>query len=217
MTIDPRDSASSAADAIARAAAILDDIPPGDRHHPTLPPAPGVDVVTRALSVVGQGVYGLGRGGRRPLWPTPFDALGRCDCSGYALSWAFGLDRYQPGRIAGDWLACDLVYADATGPRRMWRRVDVADVQPGDALVYPGRHENGRRVAIGHCAVVVERPAVVTSFADCGVTHCHGPAGHSPAITRATGALWTRHGGIAVRRVTWEGASSGLRPTAFAP
>lgn len=194
--IDPLDHAADASAAIAD---LADDTPPSALL-PAQPPAVGVDVVARALSVIGLGIYGLGRGGRRPLASTPLDALGRCDCSGF-VAWCHGLDRYQPGQIAGDWLSCDLVHADATGPRRMWRRVEVADVQPGDALVYPGRHVNGRRVAIGHCAVVVERPAVVRSLAEVGAVHCHGPSGHSPAIARASGDLWARRGGIAIRRV----------------
>ena len=37
------------------------------------------------------------------------------------------------------------------------------------------------------------------SLADVAVTHCHG--GRGPAVSRATGALWERRGGIAVRRV----------------
>ncbi len=44
---------------------------------------PGVEldsrIVEEARRWVGQGVYGLGRGGRNPRDGTPFDAHGRCD------------------------------------------------------------------------------------------------------------------------------------------
>lgn len=194
MIDDILDAAAWIADELAD---LVDDIPTGDQH-PTLPPAPGVDPVARALSIENTGKYGFGRGGRRPLWPSPLDALGRSDCSGFALSWVYGLDRYQPGKIAGDWLSCNGVYDDATGPGRMWGLVDVADLQPGHALVWRGKSVNGRRVKIGHTAIVIATPPTVRRFADVTVLHCHGPEGRSPAITRATGRTWDVHNAIAV-------------------
>ena len=92
-------------------------------------------------------------------------------------------------------LGTDALEADGRGPQRFCRRVEVADVQPGDGLVY------GAGAKVGHCAIVVARPAVVRRFADVTVMHCHGPSGTGPAITRASGALWDRKGGIAIRRV----------------
>ncbi len=144
-------------------------------------------VVERALSMAGRGIYGLGKGGRHPDAPTPFDASGRCDCSGFALAWVYGWDRYAPGLIDGDWHSTRSAFDDARGKRRFWREVPWSEVRPGDALTYPTRP--GR---IGHCAVVVGADAVV---------HCHG--GRGPAISRATFNLWHRKQGIAVRPVAW--------------
>lgn len=171
-----------------------------------LTPDLSVSAVARAVACEGRGRYALGTGGRHPESADPFGtrrdyrATGAvwCDCSGFT-SFALGLDRYQPGKIAGDWLGCNQMAADAVGPQRMFRTVAPADVRPGDLLVYPGRSVGGRRVAIGHVSVVVARPAFVRSLADVAVTHCHG--GRGPAVSRATGALWERRGGIAVRRV----------------
>lgn len=40
-------------------------------------------IVDEARKWIGQGIYGLGKGGRRPQDGTPLDADGRCDCSGF--------------------------------------------------------------------------------------------------------------------------------------
>lgn len=82
-------------------------------------------VALRARSMVGRGVYRLGRGGRKPLASSPFDAAGEADCSGYA-AWAIGLDRYQPGDIGGDWISTDSIVRDARGPRAMFELVGAA-------------------------------------------------------------------------------------------
>lgn len=156
------------------------------------------EVVRRALSVEGTGIYGLGCGGKDPAAPSPLDAHGRCDCSGF-LAWTWGESRHDPDdgedEIGGDWIYTDALEADGRGPQKFARRVMPANVQPGDGLVY------GAGAKVGHCAIVIARPAVVRRFADVTVAHCHGPSGKGPAITRASGALWDRKGGIAIRRV----------------
>jgi cell wall-associated NlpC family hydrolase len=150
-------------------------------------------VVARALSMVGRGIYGLGKGGRHPDAPTPFDASGRCDCSGFALAWCYGWDRYAPGLIDGDWHSTRSAYDDAKGKRRFWREVPWSEARTGDAVTYPTRP--GR---IGHCGVLVE---IGPTLAESLVTHCHG--GKGPAVSVGTGALWTRKQGIVVRPVAW--------------
>ena len=172
-----------------------DPAPPADPH---ADPTWAAEVVRRALSAEGTGIYGLGKGGRDPSAPSPLDARGLGDCSGF-LSWAWFESRKDTDdgedEIGGDWIYTDALEADGRGPQRFCRRVDVADVQPGDGLVY------GAGAKVGHCAIVIARPAVVRRFADVTVMHCHGPSGTGPAITRASGALWDRKGGIAIRRV----------------
>lgn len=182
--IDPTDLASSAAAVLARTAREA---------------AFAAKVVHRALSVEGRGVYRLGAGGRDPSEPTPLDAAGRCDCSGF-LCWCWCEPRRDSAdgedEIAGEWIWTDGLYRDARGPQRFGREIAAPHVQPGDALVYRGNLPGQR---IGHCAVVIDRPAVVRCFADVTVIHCH--AGRAPAITRSSGALWDRKNGIAIRRV----------------
>ena len=158
----------------------------------------GAEVVARALSVVGQGRYRLGKGGRRPANPTPFDAAGLCDCSGFA-AWSMGFDRYQPGRIAGDWISTTSLYNDATGPRRMFGAVELAAVQPGDLVVYPSRYRLGVRTSIGHVGVVVA--ATGPGWGGLDVVDCAGRLPPAIAHRPDGGALWGRRGGIVVRRV----------------
>ena len=153
--------------------------------------------VARARQHVGTGRYGLGRGGRKPDAVTPFDRDGLCDCSGYA-SWALGLDRYQPGAIGGDWISTDAIVRDATGPRRMFRAVELIDARPGDLVVYGGRHVGGVRVRIGHVGMVVEPGA---TWEATRVVHCHG--GKAPAVSESSAALWGRRVGIVARLVAW--------------
>lgn len=176
------------------------------------------EVVRRALSCVGTGLYGLGSGGRDPSAPSPLGEyqprrgedprqvaarrkLGKvwCDCSGFlAFAWSEPRKDSDDGadEIAGDWIYTDALARDALGPQRFARRVAIADVRPGDALVY------GAGAKVGHCAIVVGRSALVWTFADLAIAHCHGPSGKGPAITRASGALWDRHDdAIAIRRV----------------
>ena len=176
------------------------EIPSADSATVTASPVPMVDSATvrRALSVVGQGRYRLGRGGRKPAALAPFDRDGLADCSGYA-SWCLGLDRYQPGAIDGDWISTDSIYRDATGPHRMFRDVPVGGggqwAMPGDLVVYPGRHVGGVRVAIGHVGVVVEPgPTIAT----CRVAHC--AASGKVAVRVSDGRPWARSG-IVARRV----------------
>lgn len=181
--IDPTDAASTAGEAVREATRRLGD----------------VDAVRRALSVENTGRYKLGAGGRDPSAPTPLDAAGLCDCSGF-LAWAWSEPRRDSAdgedEIDGDWLNTTALYLDARGPQRFVREIAAPHVLPGDALVYRGGLPDQ---PVGHIGIVVARPAIVTRFADVEVIHCH--SGKPPAIERATGRIWESHGGIGIRRV----------------
>lgn len=189
------------------------DVPTAaDPSAPVAPAAPpvhptgldGAEVVRRALSAVGHGTYRLGKGGRRPHDPAPFDAGGFCDCSGFA-SWCLGVDRYQPTGIDGGWISTDSIVRDARGvrpsgspmlgPRRMFREVEINEALPGDLVVYPGSFVAGRRVGIGHVGVIVEPGPTILA---CRVAHC--AASKSVGAVRVSdGRPWARRG-IVVRR-----------------
>lgn len=169
-----------------------------------VPPAPDEpEAVRRARSVVGQGRYRLGKGGRRPRDPVPFDRDGFADCSGFA-SWAMGLDRFQPGSIGGGWISTDSIVRDAQGPRFLFDLVPIGDVvRPGDVIVYPGRFVAGRRVAIGHVGLVVAVPPgwryeAAASLKALRIIHCaaSGPV----AVRESDGGPWRRRGIVARKR-----------------
>lgn len=109
--------------------------------------------VRRARSAAGRGIrYGLGKGGFDPnaVLPSGKDRL--CDCSGFALAWAFYLNRTpKKGRAA--WLETSAVYADATGPQKTFVRISAPVA--GCAVVYPDRKVNGVHEE-GHCAIVTD-------------------------------------------------------------
>lgn len=157
------------------------------------PSHPEPDAVRRALSVVGTGRYHLGRGGRRPGNSTPLDAAGESDCSGL-VSWALGLDRYQPGRIGGDWISTASMVRDAMGPRQMFAPVALADAVPGDVVTYKAT------IGVGHCGVIVAVNG--PTWRELDIVDC--AARKPPAIAhRADGGdLWRRKGGIVVRLVS---------------
>ena len=161
---------------------------------PTIPTAAD-QAATRALSVVGQARYKLGKGGRKPRALVPWDAEGLCDCSGFA-SWCLGLDRYQPGRIEGEWISTTSIYRDATGPHRMFAAVALEDARPGDLVVYPSTYRAGVRTGIGHVGVIVN---VGGGWSGLGIVDCASRKG--AAIGHRDGGLWGRKGGVVARRV----------------
>jgi len=111
----------------------------------------------RAISVIGRGVYRLGRGGRDPLAPTPFDAAGESDCSGYA-AWCLGLDRYQPGEITGGWISTDAIVRDARGPRALFELVGVAPAGLTIAHCHAGK---GPAVSVTTSALWARKKGIV--------------------------------------------------------
>jgi hypothetical protein len=109
--------------------------------------------------------YILGAGGRDPKASTPLTkrngALGS-DCVGFT-SWCLQHDRYQPEtfELYDGWINTDSLMMDAKG-RRSWY-APVTKPEPGDVVVYPSLYKDGKRVRMGHIALVVEVP---TEFPD---------------------------------------------------
>lgn len=104
--------------------------------------------------------YVLGAGGRDPRAASPLtkrnNVLGS-DCVGFT-SWALGHDRYQPEtfELYDGWINTDSLMLDARGARQWYEQIDVPE--PGDVVVFPSIHRDGRRVRMGHVALVVEVP-----------------------------------------------------------
>lgn len=89
---------------------------------------PGVDAadppsVVEARRWIGQGEYRLGAGGRRPEDGTPFDAEGRCDCSGFVCH-CLGIDR----RAVDGWINTTAIVRDAETPGGRFDAIALAGV-----------------------------------------------------------------------------------------
>lgn len=119
---------------------------------------------TRARALLGlPATYVLGGGGREPNAATPFTSHNGkrgADCIGFAL-WCLGLDRYQPKVFNhyDGWMNTDSILDDAEhgAGGDHWELLERP--RPGCLVVYRSKYANGKRVLMGHVAVVVEVPA----------------------------------------------------------
>lgn len=118
----------------------------------------------RALRIAGLKPtrYKLGAGGRNPEAENPFttrEGVLGCDCVGFVL-WAWGLDRFQPTFPKyGGWINTDSAIDDAKTTQTFFEQ--ISGPEAGALVVFPGIAKNGRRVRIGHVALVVDVPDAV--------------------------------------------------------
>jgi hypothetical protein len=117
--------------------------------------------VTRARrAAASPSLYVLGAGGRDPKARTPHtkrNGLTGSDCVGFT-SWCLQHDRYQPEtfELYDGWINTDSLMTDARGARSWYAEVDTP--KPGDVVVFPSIHKDGKRIRMGHIALVVEVP-----------------------------------------------------------
>jgi hypothetical protein len=88
-----------------------------------------------------------------------------CDCSGF-VCWALGVPR-DGAVVPGGWIGTDAVYADATGPQRLFKTVDKA--APGVLVVFPKPQGQGPEGPPGHIGIVTE---VAADGSLARVLHC---------------------------------------------
>lgn len=140
----------------------------------------------RARSVVGQGRYHLGSGGKNPQAPHPFDSDGTCDCSGL-VCWVLELPRKDPA--TGVWRNTDQLEADARGQVRgdIGDGVPWEDAQPGDVIVY------GAGPKIGHTGIV----SAANADGPTAVIHCR--SGAAPACVETGPSLFKARGAVILR------------------
>jgi len=129
------------------------------------------DILSRARIACSLPIsYHLGAGGMRPSAPTPADAAGRCDCSGF-VCWCLGLCRQTELRafrdINGGWINTDAMSHDIRGAQTLLR---ACAPRAGAVVVFPG----WPRRSIGHCGIIA-------SINPIRVIHC------SSANWRSTG------------------------------
>ena len=163
--------------------------------------------VRRARSVLGQGLYCLGAGGREPKALHPFGMCAKpkdpkhrrhagkklcADCSGFA-DWCLGWTRNDP--VYG-WRYCDSIFADAKKPvpGDLGHEVPIADVEPGDLVVYRSQDTDGDgdRDLIGHIGIVSAVPVAPATWWNIRVIHCSSRGG--AAVKETDGAIWSKRG-----------------------
>jgi hypothetical protein len=179
---------------------------------------PMIDAVARARRIAAKpSTYVLGAGGRDPQASTPFTkrngVLGS-DCVGFT-SWCLGHDRFQPETfdLYDGWINTDSLMADARGARQWYREVDVP--APGDVVVFPSLHAGGKRIRIGHIALVVEVPGDMPVgvwtredrrawLSRVKVIDCAGAAARRPYAVKETtaAASWDKPDAMWARLVT---------------
>jgi hypothetical protein len=162
------------------------------------------DVLLRAQMSVGTGTYGLGKGGRKPLYHFPWspdDTKRLVDCSGF-VAWCLGVDRHFDfdGDGQREWLETTAVYNDATGAQLRFERVD--DAEEADVIVYPDRKIEGKRHE-GHIGIVsrVSEDGSVAAVIHCSTGNQrktgNAIAETNPRVFQLNGAIVARFKGIA--------------------
>lgn len=145
--------------------------------------------------------YKLGAGGKEPGRSHPADwggPTGRwlCDCSGFT-AWCLGFDRYQPDEFPTEWINTDSMLADAERGGSWFAFDDKPSI--GGLVVYGATYKGGRRIRVGHVALVVTVPAEfdpLEVWLRTRVIHCSSSASaKGNAITETDAALWGRRQG----------------------
>lgn len=127
-------------------------------------------IVRRARSAIGEGCrYKLGKGGKKPNGPVPWDSAKYCDCSGFT-SWVLKLDRKTDHPFYknqnGGWINTTAMWLDGMKPVGFFERLDRAIL--GALLVYPGVGSKK-----GHCGVIskVAIDGTIESVIHCSKTN----------------------------------------------
>lgn len=133
----------------------------------------GQTIVDRARSAIGTCDYKLARGGRSAVASLPgeswYDKAQKrqrvsCDCSGF-VAWCLRRARSPQPDFGKWWLSTDSIWSDANGiltktrvtQRRLFKRVELSEAQPGDIVVYPDRYNAaGKKLGEGHVGILVD-------------------------------------------------------------
>lgn len=142
----------------------------------------GLSITERAEKALGTCDYKMGKGGFSAIAELPGEVWQdkakkrqrtSCDCSGF-VAWCISRSRRPQPDFGKWWLSTDTIWSDAVGTlrkiktteRRLFKKVELADMQPGDIVVYPDKWGvGGKKLGEGHCAIVVD-PATRTVI-DC--------------------------------------------------
>lgn len=163
------------------------------------------EAIERARATIGKGcIYGLGKGGMRPLDPHPWDAESRCDCSGF-VAWVLGVSRKTDNpwykNQNGGWIETSAIVRDCETPFGFFALVNKRDARVGDLLVYgdrpsklSGKPQQGH---VGICTQVGTRGPEM-------VVHCsRGNERKTDDAIRETDAAWWYLADGIVARCAW--------------
>ena len=132
-------------------------------------PISAKQAVTRALlATLSPARYKLGAGGKDPSLPYPMSSLDGVfgsDCVGF-VAWALGFDRFQEKEFStfGGWINTDSILLDAAGNREFFEFTDKP--RAGDLVVFPSLLKDGKRIRIGHVALVTETKTNTAAWTD---------------------------------------------------
>lgn len=133
----------------------------------------GQAIVERARRAIGTCDYKLGKGGRLATAELPGESWKErgssrvrisCDCSGF-VAWCLRRKRDPQPDFGKWWLSTDTIWSDANGTlrktgkleKRLFKKVELADAQPGDIVVYPDRYSaTGKKLGEGHVGILVD-------------------------------------------------------------
>jgi hypothetical protein len=175
----------------------------------------GKEAVARARGIVGRGgQYLLGTGDYHPIKGTnatdlPWTEKGGeqgSDCAGFAICWAWKLQRHRPGFNVGAWASvsddinCNSALEDGLHKQELFVTCPEGEkVMPGDLLLYPTiriKDKDGDvHTFIGHVGLVENVP-LDFKYGDwrrLGIIQCHGPNHYKPGVVRSDGSIWAHH------------------------
>ena len=129
------------------------------------------------------------------------------DCAGFAICWAWKLQRHRPGFNVGAWASvsddinCNSALEDGLHKQELFTTLPEGEkVRPGDLLLYPtirikDKDDGEIHTFIGHVGFIEFVP-VVFSYGDwrrLGIIQCHGPNHYKPGVVRSDGSIWAHH------------------------
>jgi hypothetical protein len=167
-----------------------------------MPRISGAEAVERLRRFVGQGIYGLGEGGKVKGSDTPLEdwhSAKYCDCFG-AVTWAYDQPRHDPAfsEYGGD-LNVDSALMNAGCIKGDHERKDFYievqphEAEPGDLVAFPSvrAHELGvtavppaTRLRMGHIGMISVVPSShgPADIEDMTIIECSAGKGPGPAI-----------------------------------
>ncbi len=161
------------------------------------------------MYLLGTGDYAPDKKTGKDLPWTKRDGRLGSDCAGFAICWAWKLQRHRPGFNVGSWASvsedinCNSALEDGLHLMELFTTLPEGScIQPGDLLLYPTirlKVKNGAKTEtktfIGHVGLIERIPIGFRygNWSALSIIQCHGPNGFVPGVVRTDGSIWMRH------------------------